>query len=148
MAALGFRERLEPVGDLAEAFVARLLRHARIHVGVLVRLAGHRGFQVLARAADRQVGRRIADLLEVLEVTVRVSGLAFGGGAEQRRDVVLPFDVGFRGEIEIASVRLRLAGERGFVVVVGFAALERFSPRSSVGGGRDYERALNRSNRI
>src|SRR4029077_7959040 len=40
VATLGLGERLEPVGNLAEAFVARLLRHARVHVGVLVRLAG------------------------------------------------------------------------------------------------------------
>src|SRR5918912_2202330 len=45
VAALGFRQRLEPVGDLAEALVARLLRHARIHVGVFVRLARHRRLQ-------------------------------------------------------------------------------------------------------
>src|SRR5690606_23366891 len=52
--ALGLRERLEPVGDLVEALVAGGLRHARVHVGVLVRLAGDRCLQVIGRRADRQ----------------------------------------------------------------------------------------------
>src|SRR6185503_4928121 len=42
MALLGLGERLEPVGDFAEAFLARGTRHAWIHVGVFVRLAGDR----------------------------------------------------------------------------------------------------------
>jgi hypothetical protein len=40
--------------------------------------------------------------------------------------VVMAFDVGFRGEIQVAAVRLRLAGERGLEVVVGLGAFERF----------------------
>src|ERR671919_420380 len=82
MAALRLGERLEPVGDLAEALVARLLRHARIHVGVLVRLAGDRRLEILARAPDRQVGGRIAHRLEVLEMPMRMPGLAFSGRAK------------------------------------------------------------------
>src|SRR5262245_3120768 len=39
-------QRLEPVGDLAKAFLARGTGHARIHVGVFVRLARDRGLQV------------------------------------------------------------------------------------------------------
>src|SRR5678815_4128222 len=58
-----------------------------------------------------QVGRRIADLRQVVEVAVGVPGLAFGGRAEQRGDIVLPFDVGLVREVEVAAVRLRLAGE-------------------------------------
>src|SRR3954468_19372850 len=126
MAALRLGERLEPVGDLAEAFVARLLRHAGIHVGVLVGLARHRRLQVVARAPDRQVGGRIADRLQVLEVAVRVSGLAFGGRAEKRGYVVLAFDVGLRGEVQVAAIRLRFTGERGLQVVVGLGTFERF----------------------
>ena len=38
--ALGLRERLEPVRDFLEALAAGSLRHAGVHVGVLVRLAG------------------------------------------------------------------------------------------------------------
>jgi hypothetical protein len=126
VAALRLRQRLEPVGDLAEAFLARGFRHARVHVGVLVRLARDGGLQVVARAADRQVGRRVAHGLEVFEVAVRVAGLAFSGGAEERGDVVLAFHVGLRGEVEIAAVRLGLARERGLQVVVSLGAFQRF----------------------
>src|SRR5205814_9759830 len=91
---------------------------------------------VVARAADRQVGRRIAHRLEVLEMPVRVPGLAFGRGAEQRRDVVLPFHVGLRGEIEIAAVRLRFAGERRLAVLVGPGAFQRFPCYASSGGSK------------
>src|SRR4051794_8442077 len=37
MRTLGLRQRLEPVGDFFEAFLARGLGHAGIHVGVFVR---------------------------------------------------------------------------------------------------------------
>src|SRR5581483_7321948 len=33
--ALGLRQRLKPIRDLAEAFLASLLGHARVHIGVL-----------------------------------------------------------------------------------------------------------------
>src|SRR6185369_11539668 len=67
MALLGLGESLEPVGDLAEALFARGTRHARVHVGVLVRLAGDRGLEVRRGLADRQAGRRVAAHLEELE---------------------------------------------------------------------------------
>ncbi len=38
VAALGLGERLEPLGDLVEALLAGGLRHARVHLGVLVGL--------------------------------------------------------------------------------------------------------------
>src|SRR4029453_13153856 len=46
VALLGLGQGLEPVGDLGEAFLARGAGHARIHVGVLVRLARYRGLGV------------------------------------------------------------------------------------------------------
>src|SRR5689334_6156329 len=49
---LRLRERLEPLGDLAEAFVAGGLREARIHRLVFVGLAGNGALQVLERVAD------------------------------------------------------------------------------------------------
>ena len=55
---------------------------------------------------------------------MRVPGLALGGRPEHGRDVVLPFDIGLVGEIEIAAVRLGLPGERGFQVVVSLAAFQ------------------------
>src|SRR5689334_24091038 len=59
-------------------------------------------------------------------MAVRMAGLAFGGRAKERRDVVMPFDVGLGGEIEVAAVRLRLAGKRGLQVVVRLRSLQCF----------------------
>jgi hypothetical protein len=102
-----------------------------IHVGVLVRLAGDGGLEVLARAADGKVRCGIADLRQVVQVAVGVAGLAFGCRTEQRRDVVLAFDVRLVREIEVAAVGLRFAGERGLQVVVGLRAFEGFHAESS-----------------
>src|SRR5262249_59187636 len=60
---LGLREGLEPLCDLVEAFLARRLREARIHLGELVRLAGDRRLQVLLRRPDRLAPRRVPPLL-------------------------------------------------------------------------------------
>src|SRR4051794_3022007 len=118
MRLLGARERLEPLGDLLEAFLTGGLGEARVHLRVLVGLAGDRGLEVLFAVADRLARRRVTDLLEVLEVTVRMAGLALGGVAEQARDVRLTLDVRLLGEVEVPAVRLRLAGERVLQVVV------------------------------
>ena len=77
-----------------------------------MRLARHRRLQIVARLADRQIGRRVADLLQVLQVPVRVPRLALGRRAKQRRDVVLSFHVGLRGEVQVAPVGLAFAGKR------------------------------------
>src|SRR5947207_9846283 len=77
MRFLGLGEGLEPVGDLVEAFLAGGARHARIHIGVFVGLAGDGGAQIIAGAADRLAGRRVADLFDIFEMTVRMAGLAF-----------------------------------------------------------------------
>ncbi len=63
-------------------------------------------------------------------MAVRVAGLAFGGGAEHRRDVVLAFDVGLVREVEIAAVGLRFARERRLEIAVGLRAFERFHATS------------------
>ena len=124
VALFGLRQRLEPVGDLVEAFFARGACHARIHVGVFVRLAGDGGLEVVVGRADRQAGRRIADHLEELEMAVRMAGLAFRGRAEHGGDVVVAFDVGLLCEIEIAAVGLALAGERVLQILCGLRAFE------------------------
>src|SRR5690349_21843740 len=59
VAALGLGQRLEPLGDFREALVAGGLRHARVHLRVLVRLALDRGLQVLAGVAEADAGRGI-----------------------------------------------------------------------------------------
>src|SRR6202790_3954181 len=72
----GLGEGLEPVGDLVEAFPAGHARHARIHVGVFVGLAGDRGLEVVASRTDRLAARGVAHFLEIFEVTVGVPRLA------------------------------------------------------------------------
>jgi hypothetical protein len=89
-----------------------------------VRLARDRGFQVLRSFADRQSGRRIADLLEILEVPVRMAGFAFGGRAKNGGHVVESLHVGLPGEIEVAAIRLRFAGKRVLEVLLRLAALQ------------------------
>ena len=119
--AFGLGQGLEPVGDFVEAFVARGARHARIHVGVFVGLAGDGGLEVLLGAADRQAGGRIADGFHEFQVAVGVAGFAFGGGAEHRGHVVVAFHVGLLREVEIAAVGLAFAGEGVLQVLQGFA---------------------------
>jgi len=53
MGLFGLGQGLEPVRDLGEAFVARVLGHARVHIGVLVRFARHRRLEIGVGVADR-----------------------------------------------------------------------------------------------
>src|SRR5664279_2581385 len=55
---------------------------------------------------------------------MRMARLTFSGGAEQRRNIVLPFDIGLVREIEVAAVRLRLAGERIAQTLLCFRTLQ------------------------
>src|SRR3982751_4535701 len=87
--AFGLRQRFEPVGNFREPFFARLLRHARIHVTVFVRLTGNCGFEIVLRLANRQPRRRIAYCLEIFEMTMRMAGLAFRGRTENCRHIVV-----------------------------------------------------------
>src|SRR6476660_3409332 len=111
VALLGPGEGLEPLGDLLEALVTRGLREAGVHLGVLVRLAGDRRLQVVGGGAHGHAGHRVADLGEEVEVAERVTGLALGDRAEERRDVGVALDVGLLREVQVAPVRLALTGE-------------------------------------
>src|SRR5438876_3873322 len=84
VALFGLGERLEPVGNLVETLLARGTGHAGIHVGVFVRFARDRRFQVLLSRADRLASSGIAHLLEELEMTMGMAGLALRGRAEYR----------------------------------------------------------------
>jgi xanthine dehydrogenase molybdopterin-binding subunit B len=53
-------------------------------------------------------------------MTVRMTRLAFGGGAEHGGDIVVAFDVGFLGEIQITAIRLRLTRKCGLQIFFGF----------------------------
>src|ERR1700739_4096592 len=59
----GLGERLEPVCDLVEAFLAGDASYARIDVDVFMGLTGDRGLQIVARRTDRLAGRGIAYFL-------------------------------------------------------------------------------------
>src|SRR3954447_16301060 len=54
MRLLGAGERLEPLGDLGEALLARCPRESRVHLRVLVGLTLDRGLEVQVRASDRE----------------------------------------------------------------------------------------------
>ena len=69
---------------------------------------------------------------------VRVAGLALGGLAEVHRDLGVALHVRDLREVEVAAVRLRLAGERVLEVLLGLAALQirhGVSPRAGKWGG-------------
>src|SRR6476660_7120821 len=108
VALLGARERLEPLRDLVEAFVARGPSEARVHLGVLVRLARDRRLQVVGRRADGLAGHGVSRGGQEVEVTERVPGLTLGHRAEERGDVGVALDVGLLGEVEVPAVGLAL----------------------------------------
>ena len=93
----GFGERLEPVGDLVEAFLAGGAGHARIRVGVFVGLAGDHSREVVASRTDWLAGRRVAHFLEIFEMAVRVPGLALGSRAEHGGNIVEALDLSGSG---------------------------------------------------
>src|SRR6266851_5871826 len=127
----GLGERLEPVGDLVEAFLAGGAGHARIHVGVFVGLAGDRGLEDVAGRTDRLAGRRVAHFLEIVEMAVRAPGLALGSRAEHGGEIVEALNVDLPGETEIAAVRLALAGKRVLQILLSLGSLERRHVASS-----------------
>src|SRR4249919_3243328 len=102
--ALGLGQGLEPVGDFLKSFLSCRLGHSGVHVGVLVGLTGNGGLEVLGRLTDRQARSGVANLLQILEVPVRVPRLALGGGAKYGRDVVEAFNVGLGCEVQVAAI--------------------------------------------
>src|SRR5882762_5658046 len=121
----GLGERLEPVGELVDAFLASNAGHARIHVDIFVDLAGDCGLEDVAGRTDRLAGRRVAHFLEIFEMAVRVPGLALGSRAEHCGETFEALNVGVAGEIEIAAVRQALAGKRVLQILLGLGSLER-----------------------
>ena len=99
--------------------------------------AGNGGTQIVGRGANRLAGRRVADFLEIFEMAVSVTGLALGGRTEHGRHVVVAFDVGLLGEVEVAPVRLAFAGEGGLQIFLGFGAFQSWhSSLHAARGGR------------
>src|SRR5690554_1966025 len=116
MALFRLCKRLEPVSDLVEAFVARGACHARIHVGVFVRLACDGGFEVLVGRADGLARGRVAHFLKEFQMAMSMARFAFRCGAEHGGHVIIAFHVGLLGEIEIAAVGLAFARKRLFQI--------------------------------
>src|SRR5438552_12030651 len=124
MRALCLRQGLEPIGDFFEAFATSSLRHSRIHIGVFVGFPRDGRLQVVTASADGKIGCRIADHGQIVEMTMRMAGLSFRGRAKDGSNVVLTLDVCLVGEVQIAPIRLRFAGERGFQVFMRLGALQ------------------------
>ena len=80
--------------------------------------------QVCRRCANRQASCRIPDFFEILEMPVRVPCFAFRSRAEDRRNIVIALNIGLGGEIQIATIGLRLTRKRVFKISLGLAAFQ------------------------
>src|SRR6185503_13633790 len=112
VAFLGPGQRLEPFRDLRETFVTRRTGEAGVHLGVLVRLAGDRGPEIVLGRPYRLAGDGVAHAGQEVEVPEGVTGLAFGDRAEQRGNIGIALDVGLLGEVQVPAVGLALGRER------------------------------------
>ena len=68
--------------------------------------AGNCCLKHLSGVTDRHIGCRIAYALDVVEVTVCVTGFTFGGFTEVARYFWIAFNVRLLCEIEVTTVRL------------------------------------------
>ena len=76
---------LKPISNFAETFVPSGLRHAWVHIGVLVGFAGNCCLKHLSGVTDWHIGCWVAYALDVIEVTVCVTGFTFSGFTEVAR---------------------------------------------------------------
>jgi len=102
----GLCQCFKPVGDFVVAFLARSAGHTRVHIGVLMGLAGDCSLEIVRGGADRQASGRVTGFFEVLQVAMSVAGLAFSGGAENGGDVVVAFNIGALRKIQVTAVGL------------------------------------------
>ena len=79
-----------------------------------MRFAGDSRLKVVFRTTDRQIGRRIADAGKVVKMAVRMPGLAFRCGAEQRGNFRVALHIGLVCEIQVTTVGLAFTRESGF----------------------------------
>src|SRR5262249_25676014 len=121
---LGFCQRLEPVGNLLETFLTSGLGHTRIHIRVLVSFSLNRSLEVQCSIAERKPSRRIPHLLEIVEMTMSMTGFAFRSFAEVTGHFGIAFHIGHLREIEVAPVRLRLAGKGVLQIRMGLCAFQ------------------------
>jgi len=67
---------------------------------------GNRGFQIVRGSADRQTRCRITNLFQVLKMAMSMAGFAFSRGTKNGSDIVVTFDIGLGGKIQITAVGL------------------------------------------
>src|SRR5712692_8752144 len=120
---LGLGQRLQPFRELGEALVTRRLGHARVHLRVLV-LPRDGRLEVRLRLADGLARGGIAHVFEEVEMPKGVARLGIRGVLEEPGHVREALDVRHPGEIEVAPVRLRLAGKGLLEVLVALRALD------------------------
>ena len=113
MVALALQRQPEGGGGIGPAFLLGLADHPRQDDVDLQHLAGGRVLEVLAGRADR------AHHAQVVE---RVDRLGSGGLEEQLRDLRTALVEGLESVGEIATVGVRLAGERHLEVRLGLRA--------------------------
>src|SRR4051812_44938600 len=106
MGSLGFCQGLEPIGNFLEAFLSGDFRHAWVHIRVFVGLACNGRFEVVSRTSDREVGSRIATLLQIFKMTVGMPRFSFRCGSKYGSHVVLALDVCLSCKIQIPTVGL------------------------------------------
>jgi hypothetical protein len=79
-----------------------------------VGLTSDRSLQHLGNLADREARRRVARLAEVFEVAMGMTGLAFGGVAEESGDLRIAFDISMLRKIQVTAVGLGFAANASF----------------------------------
>ena len=114
----GLGQRFKPVCDFIKAFIACCLGHTRVHISVLMRLTGNSRGEVVRGSTDRQSRCRIADLFQVFQMAVRVTGFTFSGGTKNGGNIVVTFYISLGCEIQITAVCLRFAGKRIFKILL------------------------------
>ena len=123
---LSLCQGFEPFGQFRQTLVPRSLGKTGIHFGVFIGFAFDGRFQVFRRSADGHARNRIADLFEEIEMPEGMTGLRLGSVAKQAAYIGITFNVSDPCEIKVTSVRLRLALEGVFQILVTLRAGETF----------------------
>ena len=87
-------------GELVEALLLGVLRHALVHVGPL---------EVLSLGGVQQIRGRVAQLAQLLEPELGVLFLVLGGLEEERGDLLIALFLRRRGKVGVFVSRLGLA---------------------------------------
>jgi len=115
---------LKPFGQFRETFGPRGLRETGIHLGVFVGLALDRRLEILFRGTDGHAGARITDFFQKIQMTKGMSSFGLRSISKKAADIWITLDIRDPREVEIAAIRLRLAGEGMLQIVVAFCAVQ------------------------